>query len=152
MIREGITKSATSQHLAGFGFEYNFWVNVTGAQSFDKSSNIPSTFFANWDVRKAFSYAFNYTYQIDVANSNSGVTFASNLSGVVPMGMPEYTANLSVNYPETTNYILASYYWNQSPYSTSGRHGFLRDTNMRRKNQRNHLRVMDGSEQGVPVH
>ncbi|MEM3573919.1 MAG: ABC transporter substrate-binding protein [Nitrososphaeria archaeon] len=125
LIKEGIIKSVTAPYLADFGFEYNFWINITGAQSYDKSTNIPSTFFANWDVRKAFSYAFNYTYQIDVANTNSGVTYAMNLSGIIPMGMPEYTANLSVNYPETTNYTLASYYWNQSPYSAPGAKWYL---------------------------
>jgi len=125
LIQQGIIKSATARYLADFGFEYNLWVNVTGAKAFDSSTNIPSGFFANWDVRRAFSYAFNYTYQIDVANSNSGVTFASNLSGVIPLGMPEYSANLSVNYPETTNYTLASYYWNETPYSSSGSKWYL---------------------------
>ncbi|MEM3846672.1 MAG: hypothetical protein QXU98_13335 [Candidatus Parvarchaeota archaeon] len=46
-----------------------------------------------------------------VTDSNSGVVFASNLSGVVPMGMPEYKTNLSVNCCETANHNLANNYW-----------------------------------------
>ncbi len=124
LIKQGIISSASVSELSTFAFYFNMDVNITGAQDYVKQTNIPAGFFANLDVRKAISYAFNYTYWIDVANTNSGITFAENLTGIIPRGMPEYLSNLSAQYPEVMNLTLAKYYWSISGYAGTGTYYF----------------------------
>lgn len=120
LIKQGIISSASISQLSTFAFYFNMDINITGAQDYVKQTNIPAGFFANLDVRKAISYAFNYSYWIGVANSNSGITFAENLTGIIPRGMPEYLSNLSAQYPEVMNLTLAKYYWSISGYAGNG--------------------------------
>jgi peptide/nickel transport system substrate-binding protein len=120
LVNSGVAGMTSVGQLATFSFFINFAINITGAQIYDSQTNIPAGFFANLNVRKAFYYAFNQTYWIDVANSNSGITFAENLSGIIPRGMPEYPANLSAQAPEVYNLTLAKYYWSLTPYAKNG--------------------------------
>ena len=118
--KQGILKSSTGASISFNYFAYNFDINISGAKSFDSQTNIPATFFANLSVRKAFSYAFNESYWINVANTNSGITFMQNLTGVIPPGLVGYSANLTKQYPEIYNITMAKYYWDQTNYSKSG--------------------------------
>ncbi|MEM0135920.1 MAG: ABC transporter substrate-binding protein [Thermoplasmatales archaeon] len=118
--KQGILASSVGTSLSFNFFGYNFDVNITGAKVYDSQTNIPATFFANLSVRKAFSYAFNESYWINVANSDSGITFMKNLTGVIPAGVTGYSANLTSQYPEVYNLTMAKYYWDQTNYSKSG--------------------------------
>ena len=118
LVNQGIVSTTSVAQLSVFSLYFNMQVNVTGMQGYDKQANIPSYFFADLNVRKAFSYAFNYSYWIDQAWSADGIAFAENITGVIPRGMLEYPSNISTQYPETTNYALAKYYWSQSQFAT----------------------------------
>lgn len=118
--KQGILSSSVGTSLSFNFFAYNFDINITGAKVYDSQTNIPATFFANLSVRRAFSYAFNESYWINVANSNSGITFMQNLTGVIPPGVTGYSANLTSQYPEVYNLTMAKYYWDQTNYSKSG--------------------------------
>ena len=120
LIHEGILKSAigTSLNINAFSFSLDF--NVTGAKSLDAQTNIPATFFANLSVRKAFTYAFNQSYWIDVANTEDGIAFMENNTGIIPSDIPGYSANLSQQFPFIYNLSLATHYWEQTNYSKTG--------------------------------
>ncbi len=118
LIQSNVIASDTVTQVAAQGLGFNLDINTTGTKTYDSSTNIPAGFFDNLNVRKAFAYAFNYTYQIDVANSNAGIHFAETLIGMLPAGMENSPTGLTNPY----NYSLsmASYYWNQTPYAHNG--------------------------------
>lgn len=116
--KEGIIGMEFGTDIALNFFAFNFDFNLSGAQQYLSSTNIPPTFFANLSVRKAFTYAFNESYWINVANSNSGISYMSNLSGVIPAGVIGYSPNLP---SYQFNLTLAKKYWDQTNYSKTGR-------------------------------
>lgn len=119
LIHEKILSSQTvSEMLTGF-YAFNLDINVTGAKGFDSGFNLPAGFFANLSVRKAFGYAFNYSYYINQLNANSGVTFADQISGVIPPGVQYYPSNISTEAPLVYNLTMAKYYWSQTSYAQS---------------------------------
>jgi ABC-type transport system substrate-binding protein len=118
LVSSGLLSSAEVAEVAAQGLGFNLNLNVTGAKTFDSQTNIPSQFFDNLNVRIAFSYAFNYSYQINVANTEDGVHYASPLVGMLPSGMENSPTNLTNPYPY--NLTLARYYWNQTPYAKNG--------------------------------
>ncbi|MEM3237721.1 MAG: ABC transporter substrate-binding protein [Thermoplasmata archaeon] len=78
--------------LSIFWFEYNFNVNTTMLPTLGSGYTIPQYYFTNLDVRRAWSYAFNYTNYIEnlVGNAKYGADFAFHYTGVIPEGMPGY--------------------------------------------------------------
>lgn len=92
------TKSlANSGQLSIYGFptlsinfyNFNLYINQTILHSLDQSSNVPSYFFVNPNVRKAFAYAFNYSlyFATQVGNDVYNTTFYSPYVGMLPPGM-----------------------------------------------------------------
>jgi len=118
LVSSGLLSAAEVAQVAAQGLGFNLDVNVTGAKSYDSQTNIPPQFFDNLNVRIAFSYAFNYSYQINVANTADGVHYAEPLVGMLPAGMENSPTNLTNPYPY--NLTLARYYWNQTPYAKNG--------------------------------
>jgi peptide/nickel transport system substrate-binding protein len=78
--------------LSIFWFEYNFDVNTTMLPTLGSGYTVPQYYFTNLDVRRAWSYAFNYTNYINnlVGNAKYGADFAFHYTGVIPLGMPGY--------------------------------------------------------------
>ena len=80
--------------LSEFFFVFNINVNTTLMQKdFGSQFHMPSDYFANLYVRKAFAYAFNYTQYLDyiVGNKLYNIQFASGYAGVIIPGLPYYT-------------------------------------------------------------
>lgn len=71
---------------------FNLNVNTTILSSLFPGSSIPSDYFANPLVRKAFAYAFNYTQYISniLGNSKYGYIFGNPYCGVIVKGLPYY--------------------------------------------------------------
>jgi len=118
LITSKVLSSDTVTQVADQGLGYNLDVNVTGTKTYDSSTNIPAGFFDNLNVRKAFSYAFNYSYQINVSNTNDGIRYAESVAGMLPNGMENSPSNLTN--PYSYNMSLARYYWNLTPYAHNG--------------------------------
>ncbi|AKA48131.1 hypothetical protein IX51_02365 [uncultured archaeon] len=70
-------------------YNFNLKINATILHSLDQSSNVPSYFFVNPNVRKAFAYAFNYSLYFgrQVGNEVYNTTFFSPYVGMLPSGM-----------------------------------------------------------------
>ena len=79
--------------LSEFFFVFNLNISVSLLKKINPSYNIPSDYFANLYVRKAFAYAFNYTNYIDnlLGNVKYGIDFGSPYAGVIIPGLPYYT-------------------------------------------------------------
>ena len=118
MIQSHILASDTVTQIAAQGLGFNLDINVNETKTYDSSTNIPAGFFDNLNVRKAFAYAFNYSYQINVSNTNDGIHFAEPLVGMLPAGMENSPTNL-IN-PYSYNMTMAKYYWNLTPYAHNG--------------------------------
>jgi len=74
-------------------FAFNFAINETlMGTEFGSQYHIPSGYFTNLDVRKAFAYAFNYTNYIEVLQGNVkyGIDFGDGFTSVIPPGVPDY--------------------------------------------------------------
>lgn len=117
-ITKGVLSSAQVKLIATDGLGINLDVNVTGTKIYDSSTNIPAGFFDNLSVRQAFSYAFNNSYHVNVANTANGIPYAENLTGMFPAGIANAPTNLTNPYPY--NMKLAAHYWNQTPYAKNG--------------------------------
>ena len=118
LIGKGIISAATALEMADQTFAFNLDINVTGAKSYESSTNIWPGFFDNLSIRKAFSYAFNYSYYLNVAESSSGEHFMNQLTGILPAGIEFYPSNIS-SYAMQYNLTLAKFYYDQSGYSNN---------------------------------
>ncbi len=99
-------------------YNFNFVVNTTMLSALGTGFHIPTYYFSNPDVRRAFADSYNYTEYINdiLGNSIYGADFGFSYCGVIPKGMPGYvpTANLS-NVP-TYNLTLAKSLMEASGY------------------------------------
>ncbi|MEM0159901.1 MAG: ABC transporter substrate-binding protein [Candidatus Micrarchaeaceae archaeon] len=118
LIQSKVIAADTVPQVAVQALGFNLDINVTGAKTYDTNLNIPPGFFDNLNVRKAFAYAFNYSYQINVSNYNDGIYFAKSLVGVFPAGIENSPMNLTN--PYSYNMTMARYYWNLTPYAHNG--------------------------------
>jgi len=116
LISKGVISAVTAAEMSDFFYAYNMNINVTGAKSYDSSINIWPGFFDNLSIRKAFSYAFNYSYYINVAEYSSGEYFMSQITGILPPGIEYYPTNIS-NQAIQYNLSMAEFYFNQSGYN-----------------------------------
>lgn len=120
LVNSGAYTSQIVTQMDVFFWAFNLDINVSAAHSLDSHFNAPAGFFDNLSVRQAFSYSFNYSYWINQLNTNLGVRFAATISGILPMGIANYPANISQIGPAAPgNYSLtkAGMYWNQTNYS-----------------------------------
>jgi len=103
-----------TEHI--YFFAYNFNINETMMHNFGSQFTVPSSYFANPDVRLAFAYAFNYTNYINnlLGNQEYNVDFGSSYTGLIPNGMPGYKSQSqlqnvpSYNLSKATNYMKES--------------------------------------------
>jgi len=98
-------------------FTFNWDINVTMMQSaFGAQYHIPSHYFANEYVRKAFAYSFNYTNYLNniFGNSIYGEQFGFRYAGVIPKGMPGYIPINDLKNVPYYNLTLAKAYMEES--------------------------------------
>ncbi|MEM0159709.1 MAG: ABC transporter substrate-binding protein [Candidatus Micrarchaeaceae archaeon] len=119
-VDSGVLQTVQIPSFGLYFYSFNMAVNVTGAQVYDSQTNIPSNFFANLSVRKAFAYAFNISYLINICYSADGIKYAIPFSGVFPPGSIDVPTNITSEYPQIYNLSLARFYWEQTPYYKSG--------------------------------
>lgn len=89
MVKSGDLSTYGFSTLGIYFFTYNLNVNKSMLHSIYSGANLPSTFFMNPNVRKAFSYAFNYSeyFSQQVGNAIYNTTFFSPYVGMLPPGM-----------------------------------------------------------------
>lgn len=103
-------------------FAFNFDINTTLMQKFGSQFSVPANYFANPDVREAFSLAFNYTNYLDsiLGNKVYGVNFGSSYTGLIPYGMPGYQSASQLQNVPTYDLSQATKLMQESGnYSTS---------------------------------
>jgi ABC-type transport system substrate-binding protein len=91
-------------------FGFNLAVNETGMKAdFGSQYHIPSDYFANLDVRKAFAYAFNYTKYVDDLQGNLkyGIDFGDNYAGAIIPGVQYYVPESQLQNVPTYNLTYA---------------------------------------------
>jgi ABC-type transport system substrate-binding protein len=79
--------------LSNFFFAFNINVNTTEMkQLFGSQYTMPSNYFANLDVRKAFAYAFNYSYYLNyvVGNKKYNLLLGENYTNAIIKGLAYY--------------------------------------------------------------
>jgi ABC-type transport system substrate-binding protein len=115
---QGIITAVSAREMSNFFYTYNLAINVTGAKEYLSATNIWSGFFDNLSIRKAFSYAFNYSYMINVTEYNDGQYFAAPEVGMLPPGIADYASNItSLPGANEYNLAMARFYFNQSGYN-----------------------------------
>jgi len=93
LVAGGKAAMYQTQSLFAFTFAFNLDTNVANLQAdLGPQYHIPSDYFANLDVRKAFVYAFNYSYYLDeiIGNQKYGIQFGSSYTGMIIPGLPYY--------------------------------------------------------------
>lgn len=116
LISKGVASAVGAKQLSTYYFAFNLNLNVTGAKSYDSATNIWAGFFDNLSIRKAFSYAMNFSYYVNVAENDSGVNFMSQTTGILPPGIEYYPTNIS-QLAIPYNLKMAEFYFNQSGYN-----------------------------------
>ncbi|MGC8618083.1 MAG: ABC transporter substrate-binding protein [Thermoplasmata archaeon] len=114
---QGIVTAVSAREMSNFFYTFNLAINVTGAKTYLSATNIWSGFFDNLSIRKAFSYAFNYSYMINVTEYYDGQYFAGPEVGMLPPGIADYPSNIT-QLPGANEYNLAMarFYFDQSGY------------------------------------
>ncbi len=100
-------------------FNYNWDVNVSLMQStFGAQYHIPSHYFANPLVRKAFAYAFNYTDYIDyiLGNKIYHTDFGFHYTGIIPKGMIGYVPPQNLSNVPVYNLTMAKQFMEESGF------------------------------------
>jgi ABC-type transport system substrate-binding protein len=79
--------------LSEFFFVFNLNISQDGLKKLNPSYHIPSDYFANLYVRKAFAYAFDYVNYLQniLGNAKYGFEFGKGYAGVIIPGLPYYT-------------------------------------------------------------
>lgn len=118
--------------LGIYFFNFNLNTNTQELGTIVHNANVPANFFMNLNVRKAFSYAFNYSKYLNdqLGNALYNTTFDSSYAGMLPPGM---LFNQSIkqldalgyhfhnkNGSAFSNLSAAQYYWNKFVNAPSG--------------------------------
>ncbi|MEM3191654.1 MAG: ABC transporter substrate-binding protein [Candidatus Parvarchaeota archaeon] len=118
LVSNGKVNTYTFPTMTTYFYPFNFDINITMLHSIGSSYSIPSTYFANLYVRKAFVDAFNYSEFINdiLGNSIYHMTLGSPYVGLLVGGMLGYK-NYSdwLNAP-TYNLQQAKLYLEESGY------------------------------------
>ncbi len=95
-----------------------FWWNFNFEIAPSADNTVPSDFFADLNMRKAFFNAYDFQGYINniVGNKRFGATFAQTFNGIVPKGMIGYENLSSFDVFDMTR---AGQYYNQSKFVTS---------------------------------
>jgi len=109
--------------LVPYFFAFNWNINVTLMKSvFGSQFNVPSDYFANLNVRKAFAYSFNYTNYIDyiIGNKIYHANFSSPYAGLLIQGIPDYIPlNKLQNVPYYNLTLARQFMMNSGFYNVS---------------------------------
>lgn len=109
--------------LAIYFFNFNLNTNTQELGTIVHNANVPANFFMNLNVRKAFSYAFNYSKYLNdqLGNALYNTTFDASYVGMLPPGMlfNQSISQLKAlgysfhneNGSAFSNLIMAKYYW-----------------------------------------
>jgi peptide/nickel transport system substrate-binding protein len=104
-------------------FSFTLGINETAMKAtFGSQYHIPSDYFANLNVRKAFAYAFNYSKYINeiLGNTKYGVDFGSSYAGLIIKGLPYYVPETELQNIPAYNLTYAKQLLEQSgEYGTS---------------------------------
>ena len=105
------------QSPAIFFWKFNTNVDTSQLASLSPGANMPSNLFTSENVRKAFAYAFNYTYFLDyqVGNSIYKTTFAGPYAGYLETGVvfaQNYSEMQNVSQVPYYSLTVAKNYWN----------------------------------------
>ena len=100
-------------------FFYVFNINVDTSlmkSTFGSNFNMPANYFANTQVREAFTYAFDYTNYINeiLGNKVYGENFGSPYAGVIIPGLPYYVPPSELQNVPTYNLTYATQLMQQS--------------------------------------
>src|SRR5207245_5571406 len=78
-------------------------------------NQVPSDFFVDLNMRKAFAYAYNYGQYFDqiLGNKKFNATFGSPFNGIIPSGMIGYQDLSSLN---VFDLVQAKNYYNQTAW------------------------------------
>ncbi len=89
MVQQGILQKHGFPTLSLYFYVFTEQVNTATLHTIYSGANMPSNFFVNPNVRKAFSYAFNYSlfYAQQIGNEIYNTTFFSPYVGMLPPGM-----------------------------------------------------------------
>ena len=91
--------------LEDISFSFNLAVNETLMKTdFGSQYHIPADYFANLDVRKAFAYAFNYTWYNE---PSYGVSSGSGFAGAIIPGVQYYVPESQLQNVPTYNLTYA---------------------------------------------
>jgi peptide/nickel transport system substrate-binding protein len=92
-----------------------FWWNFNFEIASSTDNNVPSDFFVDLPMRKAFSHAYDYNGYIDniVGNKQFNATFAETFNGIIPRGMIGYEDLSSYN---TFDMVQARQFYNQTSF------------------------------------
>lgn len=82
----------TFSTMTTYFYPFNFNINTTMLKSIGSQYTVPANYFANLDVRKAFTDAFNYSKFLSdiLGNSKFGINLGQGYVGLLPPGMLGY--------------------------------------------------------------
>lgn len=107
-------------------YMFNANVNQTSMNTLTSNANMPSNLFASLNVRKAFSYAFNYNlfFARQVGNEIYNTTFEFPYAGMLIKGLPGYQSVSDLNATTTGvpyfSMTLANQWWSKVDLSKLG--------------------------------
>lgn len=112
--------------LSLFWYNFNANANTTILKQQVTNANMPGSLFSSLNARKAFAYAYNYTYYIDyqIGNKIYNMNFAQEYAGMLPAGMlgQQTIAQLNENGSTVPTYNLqmAAQYWSNFVNGSEG--------------------------------
>lgn len=114
MVGQGLVNTQFVQTLNLFWWNFNFDVAYQGGRN-TYGNTIPSNFFIDSNIRKAFFYAFDFNQYIQtfVGNGIYHQPFGQTYNGIIPSGMLGYQ---NLTYYNTFNMALAKQYYQQSAW------------------------------------
>ena len=114
---QGLIKIQFNPTLNMFWWNFNLEIykSTIGPNSNPYGNEVPSNFFVELNMRKAFAYAYNYGQYIDqiLGNKKFNATFGTPFNGIIPSGMIGYQDLSSLNVFDMT---LAHQYYNQTAW------------------------------------
>jgi len=103
--------------LSAFFYAFNTNISISVMKStFGSNFNVPANYFANTQVREAFSDAFNYTNYLDeiLGNNVYGEEFGSAYAGAIINGLPYYVPESQLQNVSAYNLATAKQLMEQS--------------------------------------
>ena len=114
---DGLAKILFTPTLNMFWWNFNLEIanSAVGSSSNPYGNQVPSNFFVDINMRKAFFYAFNFNQYLGqiLGNTKFNATFGIGYNGIIPKGMIGYQDLSAMN---TYDMTLAHQYFNQTQW------------------------------------